>query len=75
MIRYKLDVMAALKSAGYNTSVIRKQKIMGQQMLQKIKGGCMPSWSVLDTICQLTGLQPGDIIEYVDDNNVQGGSV
>lgn len=66
MLKYKIDVIEALKNAGYNTSAIREQKIMGQMMLQKIKNGYMPSWSVLDTICRLTGLQPGELIEYTD---------
>ena len=36
-IQYKIDVIAALKEAGYNTTRIRKEKIMGEAMLQKIK--------------------------------------
>ena len=35
-IQYKIDVIAALKEAGYNTTRIRKEKIMGEAMLQKI---------------------------------------
>ena len=34
-IKYKVDVIAALKEAGYNTTRIRKEKIMGEAMLQK----------------------------------------
>ena len=30
-IRYKIDVLSALKEAGYNTNRIRKEKIMGEQ--------------------------------------------
>ena len=33
-IKYRVDVIAALKEAGYNTSRIRKEKIMGEAMLQ-----------------------------------------
>ena len=36
-IQYKIDVIAALKEAGYNTTRIRKEKIMGEAMLQKIR--------------------------------------
>ena len=28
-MKYKVDVIAALKDAGYNTGTIRKEKIMG----------------------------------------------
>lgn len=64
-IRYKVDVIAALKEAGYNTTRIRKEKIMGEAMLQKIRSGQMVSWATLETICDLLGCQPGDLLEYV----------
>lgn len=64
-IQYKIDVIAKLKEAGYNTSKIRKEKIMGEAMLQKIRSGQMVSWATLETICDLLSLQPGDIIEFV----------
>ena len=66
-MQYKLDVIAALKDAGYNTNRIRKEKIMGESMLQKIRGGQMVSWATLETICDLLNCQPGDIIEFVKD--------
>lgn len=64
-IRYKVDVIAALKEAGYNTTRIRKDKIMGEAMLQKIRSGQMVSWATLETICDLLGYQPGDLLEYI----------
>ena len=66
-IRYKVDVIAALKEAGYNTTRIRKDKIMGEAMLQKIRSGQMVSWATLETICDLLGCQPGDLLEYIKD--------
>lgn len=67
-IQYKIDVIAKLKEAGYNTSKIRKEKIMGEAMLQKIRSGQMVSWATLETICDLLSLQPGDIIEFVKED-------
>lgn len=64
-IQYKIDVIAALKEAGFNTYKIRKDKLIGESMLQKIRSGQMVSWATLDTICNLLSLQPGDIIEFV----------
>lgn len=64
-MKYKIDVISALKEAGYNTSTIRKEKIMGEAMLQKIRGGQMVSWATLETICDLLDCQPGDLVEYV----------
>ena len=66
-LKYKIDVIAALKANGYNTSIIRKEKIMGEAMLQKIRSGQMVSWATLETICNLLDCQPGDLIEYVKD--------
>ncbi len=63
-MKYKVDVLAALKEAGYNTGTIRKEKIMGEAMLQKIRSGQMVSWATLETICELLNCQPGDLIEY-----------
>lgn len=64
-MKYKVDVIAILKEAGYNTSKIRKDKIMGEAMLQKIRSGQMVSWATLETICDLLNCQPGDLIEFV----------
>lgn len=64
-IQYKIDVFAALKEAGYNTYKIRKEKLIGESMLQKIRNKEMVSWATLETICDLLSLQPGDIIEFV----------
>lgn len=72
-IKYKVDVIATLKEAGYNTTRIRKEKIMGEAMLQKIRSGQMVSWATLETICELLNCQPGDLLEYVGNN--EGGSL
>ena len=70
-MKYKIDIIAALNEAGYNTSRIRKEKIMGEAMLQKIRSGQMVSWAILETICDLLDCQPGDLIEYVKEAPVQ----
>jgi putative transcriptional regulator len=64
-MKYKIDVIAALKDAGYNTNRIRKEKIMGEAMLQKIRSGQMVSWATMETLCELLNCQPADLIEYV----------
>lgn len=64
-LKYKIDVIAALKEAGFNTNRIRKEKIMGEAMLQKIRVGQMVSWASFETLCALLDCQPGDLIEYV----------
>ncbi len=66
-IVYKKDVLVALKEKGYNTNRIRKDKIMGESMLQKLRSGQLVSWATLETICALLECQPGDLVEYVED--------
>ncbi len=69
-IQYKVDVLAALKEAGYNTNRIRKEKIMGEAMLQKLRSGQLVSWATLETICGLLDCQPGDLLEYEKEADV-----
>lgn len=67
-MKYKIDVIVALKEAGYNTNRIRKEKIMGEAMLQKIRSGQMVSWATMETLCELLNCQPADLIEYEKEN-------
>ena len=69
-LRYKIDIMAALKSKGYSSTRIREEKLIGQSYLQQIRHGELVSWKTLDTICSLLDCQPGDLIEYVKDDGV-----
>ena len=66
-IVYKTDVLAALKEAGYSSYKIRKEKLMGEATLQKIRNNEPVSWENIATICRLLNCQPGDILEYVPD--------
>lgn len=67
MFVYKTDLLAALKSAGYTTYRIRKDRLLGESTLQRIRQGHIVSWAELNTICGLLKCQPGDLIEWVDD--------
>ncbi|MDO4385887.1 MAG: helix-turn-helix transcriptional regulator [Clostridia bacterium] len=64
MIVYKIDVLAALKSAGYSSYRLRKEKIMGESMMQNIREGSMMSWEALSRVCEMLNCQPGDLLEY-----------
>ena len=56
MIIYK-NILSQLKDAGYNTTRIRKEKLLPQSTLQRL----------LNIICTLLNCQPGDILEYIPD--------
>lgn len=65
-IVYKMDVLSALKNVGYSSYRIRKEKLLGEATLQKIRSGELVSWENISTICQLLKCQPGDIVGYVE---------
>ena len=67
MLHYKIDILDALKRIGFTTYKIRKDKIIGEAQMQKIRTGEIVSKETLNTICRLLDCQPGDIMEYIPD--------
>lgn len=63
-IKYKIDVLDALKKAGYTTYRIRQEGLLSQSTLQKLRDGKGISWENISTICGLLKCQPGDLLEY-----------
>lgn len=66
-IIYRIDVIAALKDAGYTQNRIRNEKLIGQATLTQLRHGELVSWKTIETICRLLNCQPGDILEYIDE--------
>ena len=66
-VRYKIDIMAALKEKGYSTYKLRKEKIIGESVLQQLRNGELVSWANIARLCDLLKCQPGDILEYKKD--------
>ena len=62
---YKVDLLAVLKEAGYNTNKIRTEGLLSQSTLQKFRNKQGVSWENLETLCALLDCQPGDLIEFV----------
>lgn len=70
MFRYKIDILKALADNGYNTSRLRKDKIMSQATMQNIRQGKGITTDTINTICIILiciilRCQPSDIIEIV----------
>ena len=63
-IRYKTDILEALKSKGYSTYRIRKEKLLAESTVQAFRKGELVSLDNIARICELLGCQPGDILEY-----------
>lgn len=66
MLKYKIDILEHLKEKGFTTYKLRKDKLIGEAQIQKIRDGEIASKETLNTICKLLGCQPGDILEYVE---------
>lgn len=66
MLRYKIDILEVLKEKGYSTYKLRKDKLIGEAQIQKIRNGEVASKETLNTICKLLNCQPGDILEYIE---------
>lgn len=68
-IRYKIDVLTALKEKGYSQNRIRNEKLIGQSYLTQLRHGELVSWKTIETVCKLLDCQPGDILEYIPDED------
>lgn len=66
-IRYKTDILEALKTKGYSTYRIRKEKLLAESTVQAFRKGELVSLENIARICELLGCQPGDILEYAED--------
>lgn len=69
MIRYKIDIIKELKAAGYGPWRIKNEKIIGEATMSRLRKGMDINFSTLNTVCGILNKQPGDIIEYVPDED------
>jgi len=63
-------LMALLKEKGYTTYRIRQDKLIGEATLQKLRSGDgIIDTRTIEKLCKLLNCQPGDIMEYVEDDS------
>ncbi len=62
-LEYKIDVLQALKDKGFNTSRLRKEKLLPESTIQKLRESKPINWASISKICVLLDCQPGDILE------------
>ena len=59
-----------LKEKGYTTYRIRKEKLMGQGTLTALKNGTGGlEHKTIERLCQVLNCQPGDLMEYVPEED------
>ena len=66
MIIYK-DILKKLDEAGYSTYQLRKEKVLSESEISRLRNNQDVSLTTLDTICYLTGLGIEDLVEYKPD--------
>ena len=71
MLVYKIDVLESLKESGYNTTRLRKEKLLNESAIQYLRDGRPVGAKALNNICMLLDMQPGNIIKYVDDDDMK----
>ena len=73
--RYKVNILAELKQVGYTTTRIRKEQLMSESTLQNFRENRMVSWATLGELCEMLRCQPGDLVEYVFEEDAETGRV
>ena len=56
-----------LNEQGINTYTMKKTKILGQGTMAKIRDDKSVTTATLETLCKLLNCQPGDLMEYIPD--------
>ena len=68
-LQYKINVLEALKEKGYTTYALRKEKLLSESTIQKLRVGEGVAWDNLETLCKLLDYDISDLLEYVKEGN------
>lgn len=69
-IRYRLDIMQALRERGITSYRILRENLIPQGTMTKLRrGDTSINLSSVATLCHLLHCQPGDLLEYVPDED------
>lgn len=63
-LEYKIDILTKLKETGYNTTRMRKEKLLSEGVIQALREKKPIAWTNIERICKMLKCQPGDILEY-----------
>lgn len=68
-LRWRFEILPALKEKGYNTNRIRTEHLLSESTLQKLRTGQGLAWGNIESLCMLLDCQPGDLMEYVKEDS------
>lgn len=71
--RYTCNILDRLRDAGYTTYKIRKDGILSESTVQKLRAGTMISLDQIGVVCDLLHCQPWNLIEYIPQGDIDGG--
>lgn len=61
------DIMQLLSDHGYTSYRIRKERLLPEGTVTRLRNGEPVNTTTLDVICRLCQCQPGDLIRWVPD--------
>lgn len=64
-LEYKIDVLQALKDKGFNTTRLRREKLLAEGTIQKLREQKPINWENIGRICDMLGCQPDHILVNV----------
>lgn len=66
-LKYKIDVLAELKKVGYTSTRLRNEKLLSEGVMTSLRNEAKISWNVIEKICKLLEIKPGDLLDYIED--------
>ena len=63
-LKYKIDILAALKDRGYSSYKLLNEKIFGSGTIQKLRNGEVLNADGISKLCELLEMQPSDFLIY-----------
>ena len=63
-LKYKINVLDALKEKGYSSYTLRKEKLLSESTIQKLREGEGVAWDNLETLCKLLDCDISELLEY-----------
>jgi putative transcriptional regulator len=62
MLYWKVDIIEELRKAGYSSYKIRKESLLAEGTMQKLRNGGGVGWENLDRICKMLDCDISDIV-------------
>ena len=65
MIVYKVDIIKALAEKGFTTTKLRREKLLSESTLQRIRKQENINTQTINDVCIMLRCQPSDVLEVI----------